>query len=265
MQSYKLGRNPRTYDPAIPHLSAILAGKSPPAPPPSVDYTTGMPQAPNNFGMMLNDTLGDCTCAAFYHARQVWTFHSTGTTQTAPDGDVELLYEDACGYKPNQGGEGPGGNEQHVLTYIHKTGAPVGVKGPPVDKILAFVEVDPRNLDDVKRAIFNSGIVYIGFNVPANIMPPGEPPPQTWTVAPGNPQIVGGHAVALPGYDAQGAIVISWGELYKMTWEFFSTYVDEVYDITDASWSQSKFAADRKLRLPGGLSEADLVNQMRFL
>ena len=69
----------------------------------------------------------------------------------------------------------------------------------------------------------------------------------------------------LPGYDADGAIVISWGSLYKMTWEFFSTYVDEVYDITDASWARSKFAADRKLKLSGGLSEADLVNQMRDL
>jgi hypothetical protein len=260
---FKLGRNPRTFDPAIPHLSAILGGKTPPPPPASVDYATGMPQAPNKFGMMLNNTLGDCTCAAFYHARQVWTFHSTGATQTAADDDVKLLYEKACGYKPSQSGEGPGGNEQHVLTYIHKTGAPIGADGPPVDKILAFVEIDPRNLDDVKRKIFNSGLVYIGFNVPANIMPPGEPPPKTWTVAAGNPQIVGGHAVALPGYDAEGAIVISWGALYKMTWEFFTKYVDEVYDITDASWSRSKFAADRKLRLPGGLSEADIVNQMR--
>jgi hypothetical protein len=260
---FKLGCNPRTFDPAIPHLSAILGGKAPPPPPSSVDYLTGMPQAPNKFGMMLNNTLGDCTCAAFYHARQVWTFNSTGATQTAPDDDVELLYEKACGYKPSQGGEGPGGNEQHVLTYIHKTGAPIGPDGPPVDKILAFVEVDPRNLDDVKRTIFNSGIAYIGFNVPQNIMT--DPPQKIWTVAPGDPQIVGGHAVALPGYDVDGAIVISWGALYKMTWQFFSTYVDEVYDITDASWSRSKFASDRKLSLPGGLSEAELVNQMRHL
>ena len=123
---------------------------------------------------MLNDTLGDCTCAAFYHARQVWTYHSTGSTQTAPDADVKLLYEKACGYKPSQGGEGPGGNEQHVLTYIQKTGAPIGPDGPPVDKILAFVEVDPRILDDVKRRIYNSGLVYIGFNVPADICRPAN-------------------------------------------------------------------------------------------
>jgi hypothetical protein len=264
--TYKLGRLPRTHDPNIPHLSALLGGVTPPPPPVSVDYTQSMPQAPNGFGMMLNNTLGDCTCAAFYHARQVWTFHSSGTTQTAPDTDVELLYEKACGYNPSKGGEGPGGNEQQVLTYVHKSGAPIGPKGgTPVDKILGFVEVDPRIIDDVKRTIYNAGVAYIGFNVPANIMPNNAPPPQTWTVAPGNPQIVGGHAVVLPGYDADGAIVISWGQLYKMTWQFFSTYVDEVYNISDAAWATSTFAKTRNLRLPAGLTEAELANQMRFL
>jgi hypothetical protein len=92
-----------------------------------------------------------------------------------------------------------------------------------------------------------------------------DPPQKIWSVAPGNPPIVGGHAVALPGYDADGAIVISWGALYKMTWQFFSTYVDEVYDIADVSWSRSTFASGHKLSLPGGLSEAELVHQMRYL
>ena len=84
-------------------------------------------------------------------------------------------------------------------------------------------------------------------------------------MAPGNPQIVGGHAVVLPGYDADGAIVISWGQLYKMTWQFFSTYVDEVYNISDAAWATSAFAKTRNLRLPAGLTEAELANQMRFV
>ena len=72
--------------------------------------------------MMGNDTLGDCTCAAFYHAIQVWSFNSEKKIETEPDVDVVDLYEQACGYNPKQGGEGPGGNEQHVLTYILKTG-----------------------------------------------------------------------------------------------------------------------------------------------
>ena len=149
---FMLGRLPRAHDPRIPHLSALLAGKTLPPPPAQVDYTKGMPK---NLGMMMNDTLGDCTCAAFYHALQVWSFNASKrkSIDTEPDGDVEKLYELACGYKPSQGGEGPGGNEQHVLKYLLTKGAPMGPTAPTVHKIDAFVEVDPRNTDDVKRAI----------------------------------------------------------------------------------------------------------------
>ena len=71
-----------------------------------------------------------------------------------------------------QGGEGPGGNEQHVLKYLLTRGAPMGPNGRTVHKIDAFVEVDPRHIDDVKRAINNCGVAYIGFNVPQYIVPP---------------------------------------------------------------------------------------------
>jgi hypothetical protein len=251
----RLGRTPRTFDPRVPHLSALLAGKVPPPPPPSADYTQGMG---DSFGMMLNDTLGDCTCAAYYHARQVWTFHAGGEV-TEPDSDVEELYVQACGYNPKTPGEGPGGNEQHVLTYLHKTGAPIGAGGAQRDKITAFVEVDPRNTDDVKRTIVDLGLVYIGFNVPQNIVPQGSPPPAVWTVAGDKPKIVGGHAVVLPGYDATGPIVISWGQKYSMTWDFFATYVDEVYGITDPAWTN---ATGRHM---AGLTPEFLAAQMQYL
>lgn len=196
-----------------------------------------MPEAPNGFGVMLNDTLGDCTCAAFYHARQVWTFHATGRTETAPDSDVELLYERACGYNPAHRGEGPGGDEQHVLRYLHRHGAPLGGAGEGVDKIIGYAEVDPSNIDDVKRTIWTAGLAYIGFNVPHHILPAGGDPPRRWDVISGTDRIVGGHAVVLPGYDAHGAVAISWGELYTLSWAFFAKYVDEVYAIYDHAWS----------------------------
>jgi hypothetical protein len=81
MNPYKLGRLHRTYDPRIPHMSALLAGQTPAPPPAAIDYTKGMPQ---NLGMMLNDTLGDCTCAAFYHALQAWSFTSYRGAATTP-------------------------------------------------------------------------------------------------------------------------------------------------------------------------------------
>ncbi len=140
---------------------------------PAVDYTRGMP---GNLGMMKNDTLGDCTCAAFYHALQVWSFNAGKQIDTEPDLDVVDLYEQACGYKPEQGGEGPGGNEQHVLTYILKQGAPFGPNGQQRHKITAFAEVDVKNIDNIKRTIHDCGVAYIGFNVPQYIMPPDEAP-----------------------------------------------------------------------------------------
>ena len=226
-----LGCKPRMYDPRVPHMSALLAGKKLPPIPASQHYATGMPA---DLGMMLNDTLCCCTCAAYYHARQVWTFNSARIEDTLPDSDVLALYEAACGYRPDDPTTDEGGVEQGVLKYLLQTGAPL--VDSQVDKILAFVEVDPRNIDDVKRTIFDCGVAYIGFNVPASIMPAEGDTPAVWTFDPNNSANQGGHAVVLCGYDAEGADVISWGKVYKMTWGFFSRFTSEVYAIADRAW-----------------------------
>jgi hypothetical protein len=254
--THKLGRRRRTYDPRVPHMSAVLAGLCLSPPPASCDWTRGMP---DNLGTMLNDTLGDCTCAAVYHAIQVWSFNAVGTIDTEPDDDVEQLYILACGYDPAAGGEGPGGVEQNVLGYLLNTGAPTGPAGRSRHKIAGFVEIDPRNTGDVKRAINDCGIVYIGFNVPQNILPQGGVPPAVWDVDPSNPPSVGGHAVVLPGYDANGVKVISWGHYYTMTWDFFARYVDEAYAIADPTWIETKGTS------PGGLSLAEIEQQMQAI
>jgi hypothetical protein len=258
MSSYKLGRLHRTYDPRVPHLSALIAGQTLPPPPEQVDYTKGMP---TNLGMMLNDALGDCTCAAYYHALQVWSFNaSSGKSMvTQPDKDVEQLYILACGYNPHVGGEGSGGNEQHVLTYLLKKGAPTGPNAQNTHKIAAFVEVDPRNTDDVKRTINDCGVAYIGFNVPQYIVPTNGAPPAVWDVQNTHTNIVGGHAVVLAGYTSTGARLISWGQYYTMTWAFFTKYVDETYAIADSVWIEGGG------RTPGGLTLAELELQMKAL
>jgi hypothetical protein len=236
--SFKLGRLARSHNDKIPMLHTLLQGQPLEPVQPAVDYTANMPA---NLGIMGNDKLGDCTCAAFYHAIQVWSFNSAHHIETEPDLDVVELYEQACGYNPKQGGEGPGGNEQHVLTYLLRTGAPFGPKGDQRHKITAFVEVDVKNIDNIKRAIFDHGVAYIGFNVPQYIMPPDGPPLAVWDVDPkADNTIVGGHAVVLAGYNASEARVISWGQYYTMTWAFFEKFVDEAYAITDPLWTKTK-------------------------
>ncbi|MGH8266277.1 MAG: hypothetical protein ACRETS_03060, partial [Steroidobacteraceae bacterium] len=106
----KLGRLPRAYNPRVPHLSALLAGRrrllAPP--PPAIDYTAGMPA---NLGEFFNDQLGDCTCAAVYHAIQVWTYNAQAAIDTEPDVNAKLLYEQACGYVDGQPSTDKGGIE----------------------------------------------------------------------------------------------------------------------------------------------------------
>lgn len=220
----KLGRLPRVRLPNVAHLSALLAGQTLPPPPPSVDYTRALPQT---LGAMLNDQLGDCTCAAWGHAVQVWTAN-TARMVTLPDSDIEDLYEAACGYKPGDPSTDQGGVEQQVLSYLTQTG--IGRH-----KLSAFVEVDVRNLDDVKRAIDWGGVAYIGFNFP-DFLQNLESPGSDWDTQPGPVHIVGGHAVILAGYAFGRFKVISWGNQYTMTERFFSAYCDEAYMLCDSQW-----------------------------
>ena len=216
---------------------------------------------PADLGMMLNDKLLNCTCAAFYHALQVWSFNAAARSSaqmvTVSDINVTELYKLACGYDPKKPGEGPGGKAQPVLRYLLNQGAPIGQRRR--NKILAYVEVDPRHVNDVKRAINDCGLVYVGFQVPKYLGPQNRHLPKIWDVDPSNRRIIGGHAVVLPGYDEHTLDVISWGRFYKMTWAFFGKYVDEVYAIADQAW----IAATGKT--PGGLTRRQLDAQMHAL
>ncbi|HMA51633.1 MAG TPA: hypothetical protein VKP60_17865, partial [Magnetospirillaceae bacterium] len=236
----------------IPHLSALLAGLDLPPPPESQDWTRGMPA---DLGIMLNDKLNCCSIAAFYHALQVWSFNAAdGVMETEPDSNVEALYCAVSGYKPAEAPPGPICNEQQVLTHIHKTGAPTG-KGP--NKLMAFLEVDIRNLDDIKRTIAACGVAYVGIKVPTYLKDVDWPP--VLDVQAENAEPFGAHAVVLAGYDAQGARMISFGKLYTMTWAFFAKYADEAYALADQSWMEAKGTT------PGGLTIEGLKKQMHAI
>lgn len=243
-----LGRKPRAYNPSVPHMSALMGGRTLPPAPIAVDYTDKMP---DDFGVMLNDHLGDCTCAAYYHARQVWSFNSGGKEITEPDHAVLELYKKSCGYDPSNPTTDEGGVEQDVLTYLLNVGA------PDCQPIKAFVEIDPRNLDDMKRAIYDTGCVYIGINLPQHIMD-GDSPPIQWGVVPGD-TIAGGHAIILVGYTMDGFYLISWGKKYFCTNSFLAAYCEEAYVIADSQWINAGGST------PLGMSLSDLEGLMEAL
>src|SRR5580658_5540338 len=240
----KFGRLPRAHDKRIPQYTDLKKKLvAPPTPPASVNYGAVLPAS---LGEYFNDVLGDCTIAACFHAIQTWTANANPPIDSEPQEDALLMYERSCGYIPGNPATDQGGVEQTVLKYWVNPGAPAGANGSMVDKLTAFVEVNPANLNDVKQAIFECGTLYIGFNVPAYLNPDN---PAIWDFIPGA-QIVAGHAVVLIGYDAVGPICITWGRIQKMTWTFFTYFTDEAYALADAMWIEKTGTSPCGLTIP---------------
>ena len=248
----RYGRLRRAFDPRVPHWSALKMGAAPSAAPTSVDYAAGLPA---DLGMMLNDTIGDCAEAGYCHALQVWSEAAGRALLTEPDASVEALYE-TQGYVPGEPSTDRGTVLQSLLSYLVRTASPAG----GVPRLLSFVEVDPTNRADVDRATYESGLVYVGFNVPAYLSSL-EAPGSVWDVDAGaDGSIVGGHCVVSPGYYPGGRRIVSWGSAsYRMTDAFWSEYVDECYALVSP-----EFAGATGLT-PLGMTLAELVSQVRPL
>ena len=112
----KLGRKAIKTDSRTLALGRYLTPSLPP-PPPAYDWTKGI----TAWGMMLNDTLGDCTIAGCGHAIQVWTAN-TGSMVTVPDATIESYYEKWDGYVPGNPSTDNGGIELDVLNDWQKQG-----------------------------------------------------------------------------------------------------------------------------------------------
>lgn len=247
----KFGRKPRGFDTRIPQMAALRAGQTLPPLPTVVNYASNMPA---DLGMMLNDALGDCTCAAVGHAIQVWTANAAGESKmlTPPDNDILALYEIAGGYVPGNPNTDQGAMIQTVLTdWLND----------PVDgnELAAFVEINQRDTDEIRRSIWECGVADIGFEVPS-YMPTS--PGSIWDVNQHADQsIIGGHSVDLVGYD-RGAgtfTVISWGARYTMTEAFLNKFCDEAYALANQAWVETTG------QTPAGLTIAELEALMQSM
>lgn len=223
----KLGRHPAQHDSRTLKLGKYLKPALPPAPE-AKDWTNGI----TSWGMMLNDIHLNCNIAAAAHAVQVWSAN-TGREATVPDPVVMSYYEQWDGYKPSQPTPESGGIELKVLKDWRKT----SFHG---HKLIAFVDPDFSNLEEIRHAIALFGGVYIGLNLPLTAKTQA-----VWDVVPNGgddakPRSWGGHAVFVPRYDPHGFTCITWGALKPMTHAFWKTYVDEAHALLGHDWLESK-------------------------
>jgi hypothetical protein len=253
---FKLGKRAAKVDKRTLKLAKYFTTALLP-PPPSTDWTSGI----KNWGLMLNDQLGDCTIAAVGHAVQVWSA-ARGGLYTLPDSAILQKYEQWCGYDPNDSSTDQGGVELDVLTDWRKSGI-------WNHKLIGFADPDPKNLGNVMQAIHLFGGVYIGVQLPVHVR--NKP---MWDVSKGPnaiPGSWGGHAVFVPRYRVENSklifTAISWGRLYDITQDFWlyndpanGPYIDEVHALVAPEFVSLKTGVT-----PSGLNLTQMMADVQLV
>jgi len=230
----KLGKQSARHDPRT-LLLATYATPALPAPPAKLNLATKVKGA---WGMMDNDQIGDCTCAAAGHLLMEWTANAQSKMFTPADDQIVEAYSAITGYNPATGANDNGAVELDVLNYWRQ-------QGIADHKIQAFVALEPSNHTHVMDAVWIFGGCYIGLALPKTAQAQTSNK-QIWSVPPsgtggdGAPGSWGGHAVPIVAYDSRSLTVVTWGALQAMTWGFWAAYCDEAYAIISPDFLKQK-------------------------
>ena len=238
---YKLGRLPVKHDPRTLKLEKYLHTNL--VVPPSAAWGTKI----TNWGMMMNDTLGDCTCAGAGHLIMTWTSEAS-TLVTPTDDQIVAAYSAITGYTPSDPNSDQGANELDVLNYWSNN----GIAG---HKIGAYVSINPKNLNHVKLGIALFGGVYLGVNIADTDMNTVQQGNTNWSDTGGN--LEGGHAIPLVAYDVNSFTAVTWGALQTMTPEWFLARCEEAYAIVSPDWVENTNLA------PSGVNMEALVADLQ--
>mgnify|MGYP001559152837 CR=1 FL=1 len=239
----RLGKTAPKFDPRTLRLASYIEKRKLPKVPATHTLSKKTIGAFPILGMMRNDQLGDCTCAAIGHMYQTWTTYGKKPWVPTDDAIVEA-------YNAINGGVDRGAAMLDALKHARHN----GIGG---DKIYALVAIDPRNHDQVRTAHLLFGGLYVGASLPVNAQQQ-----DVWDLVPGNgsePGSWGGHAISIIDYSPKGVTCVTWGSLKKITWSWWDRYVDESYCILE-----EQFVGDDN-RSPHGFSFKRLAEDIKAL
>ncbi len=233
------------------------------APPPSsIDWVSALK---GQYGMLGNDTAGDCCEAAAYHELQRQTTYA-GKPFTPTTAEAIGLYSTLTGYVPGDPSTDNGTDPTQMLNYMVSN----GLSG---HKIAAWVTVDPTRPTQVKQSIDLFGGVLIAWALPVAAQNPltglnGYP---CWNMelpgiggSDGVPGSWGGHLTdgGQYGTDAkgnQGLQTVTWGQLYDVTWAYLSAYSTAIYAVVTQDW------IEKDGKSPSGFDTATLLADLKLV
>jgi hypothetical protein len=220
----KLGRRPARYTRASMIRSQIVAMNFAllgPPPASSDDYVSAVSAATGgDWGMMGNDTAGDCTIADCAH--QIMLRTANASTIVIPTlAQVMAVYSDISGYDPSQTdsqGDNPtdtGADELTVCNYMQR----YGLAGHKID---ASANLNPTNLMNLRWTVQLYGASRLGILCTDTMIDQfqnGQP----WEPVDGA-HVEGGHDVPDVLYVRDGLttmhFVVTWQKLHPVTEAF---------------------------------------------
>lgn len=212
----KLGRLEKRVDPRTKLFAKYVNLSSLPAPPETVDWTSGV----SAWQMLGNSQWGDCTIAGAAHQIMIWSSQVHGTPNVIPEQSVVDTYLKLSG------GQDTGLVELDVLNSWRKD----GLLGHTVK---AFAEVNVADQNHIAVATWLFGGLYIGLNLPNSAKNQ-----EVWDAVSDFGGDWGGHCVVIAGIDKAGLTCVTWGATKRMTWAFFLARCDEAWAIIPDEYSQ---------------------------
>jgi hypothetical protein len=240
----KLGKKGVRHDDRTLRFEDYLIHTRMPHPPPAKHWSQVV-KGP--WGMMKNDVAGCCTISAAGHAALLWS-SAAGKPKVIPDPEIIKAYtrvtaaeNDGRGYDPATGANDNGCYELDVLNDWRQN----GVGG---DKLGAFAALEPKNYDHVKDSISIFALTYIGLALPLSAQAQTDAGkvwsvPTYGTARDGAPGGWGGHAVPVVDFDRFGLVCVTWGQLQRMTWNFWRAYCDEAYCLISQDFFSGNLSA----------------------
>jgi len=230
---FKLGKASAKKDKRNLKFATLL--KAAPLPS-SYDFDTSHAGIPTP--MFSNDVHGDCVIAG--RAHQTLRFEDIEQGSVLMITDKQVLKE----YFKETGGPDTGLVVLDSIKLWRSKGWKLGKK---TYKIQAFSEVDFKNHNQVRQAIYSDVGIGLGVQLPNSAksqIQTGQP----WDVATGpdaKPGSWGGHYIFVPGYTPAGPVCVTWGRKQQITWAWLDKYCDEAYAIFDAKDTFKKAMIDK--------------------
>lgn len=219
--AYKLGKTPARINSVHLKLATYLDTA---AILPKIPTKFGHENLISVFGVLGNDSVGDCVFAGAAHETLLWC-KEAGHDITFSTGSVLSDYSTFTGYNPDDPSTDQGTDMQAAASYRRRIGV-LDATGRR-HKVGAYVALTPGDPDQLAAAAYIFGSVGVGIRFPDYAMDEfneGKP----WAVRHGNPKIEGGHYIPTCARGANGNFhVITWGKVQEMTPGFYRRYCDE--------------------------------------